>query len=516
MGGSRRDWNFNHAFAQWFFGLGVELMPPLVPLGAAVGSLLATTIIGSVTVGSLLTTVALSGVAYLLQSSSQANSTGGSALDQGVQQTLQEPIYEERLIYGRALVAGRLFFYECKPPYLYLGLEIASHEIDAIEQVQINGSVVTFSGAGAATSKNFVSGATPYAYMSARLGAPGQALDPILAADFAELPASFKQQGHACVVMKCYYGTSADDHNKFWGSGIPQVLFLCRGMKVFDERDATQVQATPSTWKWSNNASLCIAHFLTFSRGMARNWSDLDANYLMAAANHDDEGISLVSGAVEKRYSINGVVNPNAAPADTLQQMLTANLGDLIWSNGVYKIFSGVARTPTRTLNDDTARGDMEVRTTRDRASLINLVRTVFVAPDRAYQTQNGPVLVNAAYQAADGEAHEITLTLPFTSSATMAQRIAKATMERSRAGRTITRSESIDALRLEAADIITIDVGQLPALGGVFKVNKLAINQDTLEFQIEGEEYSPNWTAWSVADEQPFIISPAALAGVN
>jgi Putative phage tail protein len=158
----------------------------------------------------------------------------------------------------------------------------------------------------------------------------------------------------------------------------------------------------------------------------------------------------------------------------------------------------------------------MEVRMTRDRASLINLVRTVFAAPDRAYQTVNGPIIQNTAYATADGEAHEVTITLPFTSSATMAQRIAKATMQRSRFGRQVTRRESLDALRLEAADIITIEAGQLSALGGVFKLNKLALDHDTFEFEIMAEEYSASVYDWSLSDEQPFTLSPATLAGTN
>jgi len=489
-------------------------MPALVPAAGVLGSILSTTIIGSVTVGQVALTVGLSGAAYLLNSANQ--NTGGRVADAGIKQTLQDSIYDERLIYGRAMIGGRILFYEVKPPYLYVMLEIASHEIDGIEQVQINGNVVTFDNTGAANSANFVNGTTPYVYMSVRKGAAGQAIDPILAADFAELPSTYRQQGHACVVMKCYYGSSADDHNKWWGSSFPTFLFLVRGMKALDPRDPTQSVSDPTTWKWTNNASICIAHFLTYARGMNRAWSVVDIDSLKAAANHDDEGISLASGGVERRYSINGVINPNSAPGDILQTMLTANVGDLIWSNGVYKIYSGVAKDPVWTLNDDSARGDMEVRVTRDRASLINLVRTTFYASDREYQSSNGPVIQNAAYAAADGEAHETTLDLPFTSTATMAQRIAKITLERSRYGKQITRRENIQALRLDAADIVNIEVAHLSALGGIFKANSLAFDPDTFEVEIIAEEFNPAIYAWSVADEQPFTLAPATLAGTN
>nr|WP_246715314.1 phage tail protein [Aestuariivirga litoralis] len=487
----------------------------LTASGAVISSLLSTTIIGSVTVGQVALTLALSGASYLLQQSAAA--AAGAGVDQGVKQTVQNAIYDERLIYGRVMVGGRMLLYECKPPYLYVLLEIASHEIDAIEQIQINGQVVTFDGSGAANSSNFVSASTPYVYMSARLGAPGQVIDPLLDADFPELASTWRQQGHACVAFKCYYGSSADDHNKFWGSGgFPQFLMLVRGMKCFDPRDATQSSADPTTWKWTNNASLCTAHFLNSDDGQKVDWSEINLERLAAAANQDDNGISLASGGVEKRYTVNGTVNPNASPGEVLQNLLTANLGDLVWSNGVYSPYSGVARDAVWTLNDDSARGTMDVRVTQSRASLLNLVRTVFVASDRDYQTVNGPVIEDITYAAADGESHELTLTLPFTSSATMAQRIAKATMEKSRAGRQITRRESIDALRLEATDVVNFEMGLLPALGCTARVNRLLLDMEKFEFEIDAEEYDSAAFDWSIADEQPFTISPATLSGVN
>ncbi len=485
-------------------------MPALVPAGAAVAAFFATP------VGGLLLSAALSGASFLLQNALQSNT---AQADQGVQQTVQNSIYPERAIYGRSLVGGRVFFCECKPPWYYLGVEIASHEIDGIDQVLINGNVATFAGTSNSpvTSTNYVnSTGTPYAYMSLRTGAAGQTIDPILAADFPELAASFREQGKATVVMKCLYGANADDHNKFWGYQFPQFLFQVRGLKVFDPNDATQSVSAPATWKWSDTASLCIAHYMTFARGMGRSWSQLDMASLKQAALDDKWGVAKADGTFEKRYAINGVVDLNTEPATILQSMLTANLGDVIWSNGLYRFSSGVAKTPVWTFTDASARGAMEVRGSRDRASLVNLVRTVFVSPDREYQTVNGPILSNGTYQAADGESHELTITLPFTTSQTCAQRIAKAIMERSRHGKTITRHESIEALKFDAADVVNIQCDTMPVLGGIYKLNVLTLNHETMEFNIEAEEYYAAMYDWTTAEEQPFTIAPAVLAGTN
>ena len=318
------------------------------------------------------------------------------------------------------------------------------------------------------------------------------------------------------VVVKFYYGADATDHEKYWGTQFPQVLFQVRGLKVYDPRDASQSLSDATTWKWSNTPSLCQAHYMTFSKGMSRPWSTIDLATLKTAADNDDRRIALASGTLEKRYSLDGIVNPNEPSGNVIQNMLTANLGKIIWSNGVYKFLSGVARTPVWTLNDDSARGDMQVRVHRDRAGLLNVVRIIFVSLDREYQTVNGPVLSNATYITADGESHEGTITLPFTNSQTTAQRIARITMEHARKGKQISRREDINALRLESADIVNIEVPHLPVLGGVFELSKINLDHENFEIEIECEEYNTAMFDWLVAYEQPFIIAPVDLAGVN
>lgn len=491
-------------------------MPFAAPVALApLITFLSTPIIGGLTIGSLVTTVAISGASFVLNKA-LAPKVRSSGIDEGQKSTVQQALPSQRLIYGKALVGGPIFFYEVKPPYLYIGIVLASHEIDGVEKIYINGKEVAFDGTGAVSTSNFVNGSTPYVYGSVRLGADDQAIDPILAADFSELPSTFRQRGHATIVLKCNYGSSAEDHEKYWGAAAPQFLFLVRGMKVFDPRQPAQSVSDASSWQWSDNASLCLAHYLTFSKGCDRSWDAIDLEALKVAASHDDESISLASGGVEPRYTINGVIDLASDPSDMVLNMLSANLGRLVWRGGVYAILSGVPRDPVWTFNDDSARGEMSVRMHRDRKSLVNVVRSVFAASDREYQTVNGPVLRNADYIEEDGEIYEITVTLPLTASHTMAQRIAKATMERSRLGRLITRRESIEALRCSASDIVNIETGFLPVLGGTFEINALKLDHETFEVDIEAEEYAASIYDWSTADEQAFAIAPAELAGVN
>ena len=109
-----------------------------------------------------------------------------------------------------------------------------------------------------------------------------------------------------------------------------------------------------------------------------------------------------------------------------------------------------------------------------------------------------------------------MTITLPFTASPQTAQRIAKATMERSRLGKTMSRREDIEGLRLNAGDVANIEVGFLAALGGTFEINLCKLDPDKFEVEIEAEEYDASIYDWSASEEQAFTIAPAELAGVN
>ena len=488
----------------------------LAATGAALTAFFATVVVPGITVGSLAITLALSGASYLLQSA-LAPQAPKAAADQGQKLTVQQAVPSQRLIYGRALVGGPLFFYECKPPFLYLGIVLASHEIAGVDEFRIGDKAVSLDANGNATSTNFNNGTQSYVQLSIRTGTASQAIDPILAADFTELPSTFRQRGHATAVLKLRYGNDATDHEKYWGTGSPKPYFLVKGMKVYDPRKASHSTSDPTTWEWSDNSSLCLAHYLTFSKGCNRPWTAIDTASLAKSASDDDQQIQLLSGAFESRYSINGVVDTTAEPASVVLDMLTSNLGRLIWRDGSYTFISGVPRDAVWTLNDDSARGSMDARYTRPSRELVNTVRTTFTSPEREYQTANGPVLINAAYLAADGEAHEISITLPFTATHTRAQRIAKATMERARLGKLITRRESIEAIRLSAADIINIESTFLASLGMRAELNAIKLSADTLEVEIEAEQHLNSIYDWSAAtDEQAFTIAPASLAGVN
>jgi hypothetical protein len=487
-------------------------MPPVI---AAVTPILGTTIFGSITVGGLLATVALSGASYLLNAALAPKLKGGGGslgADQGLKILSRDPVPAGRLIMGRALVGGALFFLEVKPPYLYYGVVIASHEIDAVEEIRLGGRNVFPDQNGFATAGPYADATQSYAQFSVRLGTAAQAIDPILAADFPELPSTFRQRGHATVVCKLDYGGTAANHEIVWGSSQPSPLFLVRGAKIFDPRRPAHLTTDPATWEWTDNASLVQAWWLTHKNGGKRDWAQIDLDSLKTAASNDDQAVGLKAGGSEKRWTANGVVLLTEEPFDVLTNLMTANLGMLVWRDGKYSFVSGGPRFPTWTLNDDAARGDLQLRYDRPRRDLVNTVDTVFTAPDREYQLSNGPTISDAAYIAADGEEHRITTRLPFTASHTRAQRIARVLLESARRGRLVSAPYSIDALRLSASDIINLESGAAFGAAGIYRLMGLKLTEN-FEWEVTAEQWDNDVWRWTPAiDERDFTLEPAGL----
>ncbi len=503
-------------------------MPPAILAAApAVGGFFATSIIGSVTVGSLVTSLALSGASFLLESAFGARTPG--FVDEGHKSIAQLSAPYQRMVLGRALVGGSLFFVEAKPPYLTLGVILADHEIDGLDEIRIGDTTVFLDGNGEATSVPFKDGSDVYLQVSIRTGTDDQVIDPILDADFTELAAEYRQRGKATAVVKMHYGFGGDsaarrdDHERIWGtSGLPRPLFLIRGAKCYDPRDPAQSSDDQSTWTWTDTASLCLARYLTSDKPRMFTqrplaWSEIDIDRLREAATHDEHVITTLT-STERRYTVNGVIETTDEPQQTILRLLTANLGRMIWQNGKYVILSGVARSPTWTLTDNTSRGSVTIEYDRSKREKLNTVRTNFVSPEREYQISDGPVWQSATYLASDGEERSKAIDLPFTNSHTRAQRIAKAVIERSRLGKRIERGESIDAIRLDAADIIRVESDRLPNASGEFEINKIVLTETGNEFEIELEQYGGlsiyEWVP--DVDELSFDISPSELQGVN
>jgi hypothetical protein len=209
----------------------------------------------------------------------------------------------------------------------------------------------------------------------------------------------------------------------------------------------------------------------------------IDEVSFAAAANECDEGVPLAGGGSEKRFQINGVVRSSESIGSVLGNMSTACAGTIFWGSGYWKLKVGTYTAPTKTLTLDDLRGPINLQTRVSIRDNFNAVRGTFNDSAQNYITADYPETTSPTFTAEDhGEEVALDLPLPFTTSASAAQRLAKLTLFRGREQMTISADFGLEAFGIEVGDIIAFDN---PRYGF-----------DEKEFEVVGWNFSANQEA--------------------
>lgn len=483
-----------------------------------------------------------------------APQTGADALPADATQDVGVTRFQERasipskrVIVGRGYVGGALFFEAAiggtqsttgqgttstvntiggrQGTFLYLGFLISLGPIDAFEKVWVGANDLQFQAINTNAILLPPPNAGQPAYnthlkLSMRLGSSTQTIDPLLAADFLNLNSNFRQQGIATAVFRCSYGASANEFAQIWGQAQrPAFFLLCRGVKVYDPRDTSQALSDETTWKWSNNASLIQAWFLTRSYGGRIPSSRILWDKVAVAADFDDESVPCKDGSGIRRYTIDGVITLNQTPVEVMNDLLTANRGYVLESGGKVWVSSSKPRTPIGTIYDAILAGGIEYRNAKPKRDLINKLLVRFVAQEQAYQMVDGPILNRTDLQTADGEVLTATISLPFTLDHRRAQRLQKAYLQNARLGKTITcrvdvafLAELTDELIGSAVNFSSVLFSQA---NGIYLCTGVAFADNFASLELQLQEYNSSIeTDWVAAtDEQTFSLAQLTLS---
>lgn len=446
---------------------------------------------------------------------------GGSSVNSpDIRYTERQSIPSKRIIFGAAYVGGALFFEQVKPPFLYMGLLLNEGEIAGVDTIWVGTNQLLFSRIDFNTilAPLFVAGQPNYPtrlQVSLRPGTTTQALDLILSTDFTPLNANFLQKGIATAVFRYHYGTDYTEFTKLWGQvQRPSSFLLVRGIKVYDPRDASQRVDDETTWKWSNNASLIQAFYLTRDYGGRISPSNVLWKKVALAADYDDEMVACKDGTFIKRHTIDGVVTLNQKPSDVMSAMLTANGGRIAQSGGKYWVTSSRPRSPIATIHDAILAGAIEVRGAKPKADMINKLQARFVAQEQDYQLVDLPVLERTDLEAADGEVLTATIELPFTLDYRRAERLQKQALERSRLGKQV--SVTVDITLLADLDddptgnVFTVASDLFPSANGDLICDAFSFADDCTTVGLVLSEYNPAIeNDWNPAvDERDFVVA--------
>lgn len=380
------------------------------------------------------------GASYLALQALSPKSNAG----RGLTTNFRAPDAPHDFVYGRVRKGGPITFMESSGTdnkYLHMVICLAGHEVHAIDTIYINDEPVGIDVNNFVTTPDWVAeDGTKLIRIKKYLGSTTQTYDTQLENE-TSVTSAFAGRGIAYIYVRMQY-----DGNVFSG-GIPTFTAVVRGKKVYDPRT--------STTGYSANAALCVRDYITSEYGL--NDSNVDDTYFSSAANTCDEFVSLVGGSgTEKRYEINGVVQASETPKQILDKMMTACGGTLYWSGGQWRLRVAEYNTPIRSLDLNDVVSSIQVQTRVNRRDSFNSVEGTFVDASDDWIVTDYPKISSATFLNEDnGVDNVFDFQLPLTTSAPMAQRLAKILLYRTREQIQFEADFNMNAYDLEIGDVV-------------------------------------------------------------
>jgi hypothetical protein len=191
--------------------------------------------------------------------------------------------------------------------------------------------------------------------------------------------------------------------------------------------------------------------------------------------------------------------------------MVFAMAGRCVWSGGVWRILAGAYYTPTLTFDEGDLRGGIKVQSLVSRRESFNGVKGVFASVDDNYILSDFPPITSAAFVAKDnGEENLKSIELPFTTSASMAQRLAKIELLRARQQITVAMPMKLVGMKANVGDIVQINNTRMGWSSKPFEVVSANIAfGETVGVDIDLREVSTDVYDWSTSEEQTYDPAP-------
>lgn len=375
-------------------------------------------------------------------------------------------------------------------------------------------------------------------------------------------------------VTNCSYVYTRFEHNTEAFSGWPNVKFHIKGRRLYNPAlDSTLVEYgadsngnhridDPDTWEYSNDWTLCVLDYLIntyYGLGVKADtafpldstlneidWEEAISSYNISSATVS-KNLEDYPSATEPRYTVDGVFETSATPISTMESLLTCAGGELIYSQGFYKIRPAHYRAPeseSNIINEDMIVSSISIRSHTPRSELFNKVAGVYIrkleneneAPhlrQDSNETTNKYLfegadfpLVNPVdssginqYEIEDGEEIIKDFDYPFTLSSTMAQRLARIQLERARRGLAVSFEATLEILKYSVGDTVYFEILDDTRYEGEAFANPLGFDinqqlQDTpattpyyRQFKITDMSYTENFTiAVAMVEESPDI----------
>ena len=218
-----------------------------------------------------------------------------------------------------------------------------------------------------------------------------------------------------------------------------------------------RVQAS-STGTLPGGLAVLTDYFVIVTKPASGRGVKLAGSYVNALAGTAVDITSAGSGThtitknAEPRYTANGVVETDTRRSEIIEDLVISMGGRAVNSGGVWRLSAAAFVAPTLTFDESDARGPLRIDTKISRRDRFNAIKGIYVSPSNIGVPTDYPAVTNALYETEDNNERIFRdLDLPFTSRASMAQRLAKIELERARQEITFTMPLSLSGMRLRA-----------------------------------------------------------------
>ena len=460
-------------------------MPPvLIPVAAAAVASGAAAGLGIITVNAALVTIgatALSaGASYMTAKKPTAAATpGGDAnFTTAAAQTAQigspaaagmnsergvavrQTLPPRRYVYGRCRVGGAVLFQgvdENGGSQLLIMSALSDGAIDTVEKYYLGEEEIVVDGSleGPVDTKYY--GMVKFEFST---GGTSQATSALMAAHVPTVgTVNFRQRGVARAVARLKWGSDSTHHNYVYGEGTAP-SYLIRGVKVYDPREVGHNVNDPTTWEYSNNPALCVAHAMTNAWQSAIPNTILDWTSVATAANDCDAG----------GFELAGIVQSDAPLAGQLADMLTSFGGAITFEDGLYSIRAEKARSSVWTATDADIKALGEMQFEADAAVYFDAIKGVY------YDAAGDGRRLTSPVQVLGGGARETSIDLPFVDSSRNAQVLVFRKLTYDRDGGLISITFSDAALSLVPTEVFTISSVAFPFANGNWQVIQIDV----------------------------------------
>lgn len=488
-------------------------IPIIVGAGAAVGVAVSVTVATAIYyVGAtIVTSYAINALSKkaLSKARSAAASVQAAQKGYGTNVNAVAPASDHAIIYGQQRVGGVIFYRSITDDqkYLHTLIALAGHEVEEIGTIYADNIALTIDGSNFVTNDVFqikdADGAVVNSAIRIKkhLGTNNQPADTDLVSEDSAWTTAHQAKGVAYIYIRAEFDTSV------FPQGLPTFSAIVKGKKVFDSRT--------SATAWSSNAALCLMDYLESDYGLGVAGTEINRTIFSTAANVCDENITLSGGGTEKRYTVDGSFVTSLPPDDVITDLVASMAGTIFYSQGQWGVKAGEFTSSVLALTEDDLRSNLQVNTRNSRRDNFNAVSGMFAGPATDYQPTDFPQITSSAFETVDGGERVVQdIPLPFTSTSSMAQRIAKIALYKQREQLTLSGTFGLRALQLQIGDVVSITNTRLGFSSKTFEVAdwSFGFGQDkALEVTMTLREISSAVYDWN-AEETAFELNSTTL----